>query len=163
MKEGLVIIDLQKGFVSDNTERVVCKISNLIDKSNFSCVMATQFKNVNGSSYERFLNWRKLKDESSQEIVPEIRQYVDRIFVKHGYSCFTDEFEQFVKKEKFDRLYFVGIDTDCCVLKSALDCFERGIDFRVLYNYCASNGGRNSEEAAKIIMMRSIGKNQLIV
>ncbi len=163
LKKGLVLIDIQRGFISDNTERVVGRIPNLFEKYKFSCVMATQFKNVSNSPYERFLNWEGLKNEDSQEIVPEIRRYADKIFVKYGYSCFTNEFEQFVEQEKFDRLYFAGIDPDCCVLKSALDCFERGIDLRVLYDCCASNGGKSSEEAAKNIMMRSIGKNQIIV
>lgn len=163
MKDGLVLIDMQNGFISENTEKIVGRVVKMLEGAHFSFVMATQFVNVSGSPYERFLNWYGLKDTNSRELIPEIRKYVDKTFVKHGYSCFTEEFDRFVKQEHFDRLYFAGIDTDCCVLKSALDCFERGIDFRVLYNYCASNGGRSSEEAAKIIMLRSIGKNQLIV
>ena len=55
------------------------------------------------------------------------------------------------------RWIFVGIDTDCCVLQSVADCFERNIPFEVLLYYCASNGGADSEEAALRVMRRTIG------
>ncbi|MFT9057807.1 MAG: isochorismatase family protein, partial [Ethanoligenens sp.] len=60
-----------------------------------------------------------------------------------------------------NKLYFVGIDTDCCVLKSATDCFERNIPFEVLINYCATNGGKESQDAAIRVMQRTIGKKNI--
>lgn len=58
-------------------------------------------------------------------------------------------------------LYLVGIDTDCCVLKTATDLFERGIRPIVLEHYCASNGGEDSHKAALRVMERTIGRNQI--
>lgn len=51
-----------------------------------------------------------------------------------------------------------GIDTDCCVMKTALDLFEIGIKPIVLSHYCASTGGNNIHLAALDMLKRNIGE-----
>lgn len=114
-----------------------------------------------GSPFDRLMGWEDLMDVESQEVSPEILTISDKVFRKCSYSCFTVEFEDFIKGNKIDKLYFVGMDTDGCVLKSCLDCFERNIPLEVLANYCASGGGSDYHDAGLVVLERSIGVDRI--
>lgn len=163
MNTCLVIIDVQNGFISDRTNHIPDKIVELVKNQNnlFSHIVATKFKNLPDSPYEHFMNWHGLTTSHSQELDSRIQTIPERIFVKHTYSCWTDEFKEFLKKNGIKKLYFLGIDTDCCVLKSASDAFEYNFPFEVLLNYSASNGGKESHEAAIKVMQRMLGVKSL--
>lgn len=162
MSDCLVIIDVQKGFMHRaNTPEIPEKIVALLQKKSFDHIVCTQFYNEDGSPYDIFMGWEGLKDSESQALDPEVKAASEKIFRKSIYSCFVPEFEEFIRDNRIDKLYFVGIDTDCCVLKSCTDCFERNIPFEVLINYCASNGGQRSHDAAITVMERTIGRNMI--
>ena len=59
-------------------------------------------------------------------------------------------------------MFICGIDTDCCVLTTAVNLFEVGIRPIVLTQYCASNGGESSHQAALTCMGRLIGSHHLV-
>lgn len=161
-KNCLVIIDMQRGFFNANTAKVMYPICQLADSRLFDTVVATVFKNSLDSNYVKFLGWQKMISKSEQRLPKKISVRCDYVFEKTGYTCFTDEFCNFISAEQISRLFFVGIDLDCCILKSACDCFELGIDFKVITDCCASKGGYVSEESAKIVLMRLIGERQMI-
>lgn len=162
MTSCLVAIDVQAGFISPRTQQVPDRIVKLAQSQLFDYVAATRFMNYPGSPYEKFIGWTGLSDPKSQAVYPRLEACVDRVFNKTTYTCFTDEFVAFITDNNIDELYFVGIDTDCCVMKSALDSFERLISCHVLTYYCASNGGPTSHEAAITVLRRNIGASQLI-
>lgn len=162
MSDCLVIIDVQEGFMHhENTNEIPSKILTLLQKKKFDHIVCTQFYNENGSPYDKLMGWQDLKDIKSQSLDSRIIKVSEKIFRKPIYSCFVPEFEEFLSENQIEKLYFVGIDTDGCVLKSCTDCFERNIPFEVLINYCASNGGQRSQDAAVIVMERTIGRNRI--
>lgn len=162
MSDCLVIIDVQKGFMQHaDTLEIPGKIESLLKKKSFDHVVSTQFYNEEGSPFDHLMGWRDLMDSESQTLPEEIVAASEKIFRKPIYSCFIPEFETYIKEHQIDMLYFVGIDTDCCVLKSCADCFERNIPFEVLINYCASSGGEKSHHAAITVMERTIGRERM--
>lgn len=162
MADCLVIIDVQKGFMNDSvTAGIPDKITKLLKKKHFDRIVATRFYNQNGSPYDRLMGWKDFMDADSQTVAPSVEAVSEKIIRKPVYTCFVPEFEEYIRENKIDKLYFVGIDTDCCVLKSSIDCFERNIPFEVLINYCASNGGEKSQQAAITVLERNIGKNNI--
>ena len=156
-RDCLVIIDVQKGFLSEETRQIPKRIEALLQKRTFAHVVGTQFINEADSPFCKLMGWNGLMDAASQQVDAYVESVCERIFVKKTYSCFTEEFEKYLKENQIEKLYFVGIDTDCCVLQSATDCFESNLPFEVLLYYCASNGGAESEEAALRVMRRTIG------
>ena len=72
--------------------------------------------------------------------------------------CLTEEFLEFIKNAGIEKLYLAGIDTDCCVMKTAYDCFDKEIPFEVLTDCCASTGGKSVHDAACMLMRRNQGK-----
>ena len=162
MSNCLVIVDVQNGFLSVETDFLPGKISNFLKSTTmFDHIVATKFYNYVDSPYIRLLGWNGMMDENSQKVSPLIEQFCEKVFKKNLYSCFTDEFEEYIVINDITKLYLLGIDTDCCVLKSASDAFERNIDVEVLVNYCASTGGVKSHQAAITVLERMIGKNNI--
>lgn len=158
----LLVIDVQNGFVSPKTEYVVPRILELIEQFEGELVVATKFLNYQESPYFRFMGWERLTSSPETDLIPEVENKASLVIEKAIYSACKDKFCNLLSAKDIDEVYLVGIDTDCCVLKTATDLFERGIRPIVLEHYCASNGGEESHNAAIRVMERTIGRNQII-
>lgn len=161
MSTCLVLIDLQDGFLSEETRHVIPRIRQLLKESRFDHIAGTQFYNHSESPYVRLMGWSGFMASPELDLHPYAAEHCERVFWKNTYTCFNEEFETYLRENAIDKLYFAGVDTDCCVLKSAADCFERNIPFEVLADCCASNGGANSHQAAIRVMERLLGGKNL--
>jgi hypothetical protein len=65
-----------------------------------------------------------------------------------------------VNEHGWTDLYLCGIDTDSCVLKTAVDTFERNPTPWILKDACASHAGAHA--VGLFIAARFIGANQII-
>lgn len=160
MTDCLLYIDVQNGFVSEKTEHILPRLQSISDK--FDHVIATKFFNTKNGPYTRVMSWYKLMDSPETDLISFVKESSEKIFEKNIYSAVSDELISFIRDNKIDTVYITGIDTDCCVLKTAVDLFERNIDFKVLVDYTASNGGKESFDAAVKVMQRLIGDSSLI-
>lgn len=166
MKNILIIIDMQNGFTKHpQTEGLTQRIADMLALNLFDKVIATQFINHDDSVYEKFINWRRLKKVHDRAIRPEILPYIDEIVQKNVYTCISVDFLQRLCQLNDGnypkKLFIVGVDTDCCVLKVAVDLFEHNIRPVVLTSYCSSNSGKESHEAGILCMKKLIGEKQL--
>ena len=75
--------------------------------------------------------------------------------------AFTDAFARHLEAHAVARLVLCGVATDGCVLKTAVDAFERGVEPIVVVDACASHGGTAAHEAGLLLLGRFIGKDQL--
>lgn len=157
----LLIVDVQNGFLSENTNYIVPKISQLLLSKKFNKIAFTQYFNADSSPYEKYLNWFKLKTNEEQAIARDLMPYAHLVFRKNIYTAINPEVENFLKNNNIDAVYIAGIDTDCCVLTSAVDLFQIGIRPIVLADYCASNGGSESHAAALRVLVRLVGEKQI--
>ncbi len=165
MKNILIVVDLQKGFIRYNqTKDLVQRIIKLIESGVFDSIVATRFLNHEGSQYIKFLNWHRLLDSPDIDLVDGLKP--DRIVNKYIYTCVDDSFINLLKElndgSTPTHIFLCGADTDCCVLKTATDLFEKGIMPIVLTAYCNSNGGPSSHEAGLLVMRRLIGKKSIV-
>lgn len=159
----LLVIDVQNGFVSDRTKHILPKLSNLFEEFKNDCILATKFINLEKSPFGAFLHWERLKSKPETDLIDFVQDNATQIFVKHAYSSCTPELMQYLKENDIQEVYVVGIDTDCCVLKTAIDLFECNIRPIVLADCCASNGGEESHRAAITVLERTIGRNQIAI
>ena len=116
-------------------------IFQLVWTHDFDHVVCTQFINSDESPFSHLLGWHGLLDREEQEVLPQIVQISEQVFPKQQYSCFMDAFIHYAHYHHIDKFYFVGVDTDACILKSAFDAFDHNIPFEVLEEYCMSSGG----------------------
>lgn len=157
----LFLIDVQNGFVSPRTAHVVPRLIRLAENFRRGPILATRFINTDGGPYERFMGWQRLKTSPETDLLPEIAAAAGQVVEKTVYSACTPPVVEFLRRQNITRAYLAGIDTDCCVLKTATDLFELGIRPVVLVDCCASNGGPRSHEAAITVLERTIGRAQL--
>ena len=159
----LLVVDVQNGFVNEHTEHVLAPVNALIAvfRRRRAPIALTQFVNTPGSGYTRWLGWTRFMQAPENAIHEGVDAGDAPVFVKHGYTAFTDEFTRFVDEHSIDRLVLCGIATDGCVLKSAVDAFERGIEPVVVRDACASHAGPAVHEAGLLLLGRFIGPHQL--
>jgi len=162
MHKCLLIVDIQKGFISEHTKHILERIDNLVDSQIFDCVIATRFVNKDNSPYRKFLLWDKLSTEGEIALYKPVEHKACMIVDKYGYSGLTQDILRYLTSNKIDIIFIAGIDTDCCVLATAIDLFEHNIRPFVLEYYCASNGGIENHNAAIKILERLIGNDSII-
>lgn len=160
MKSLLLVIDLQNAFINQNTEKVPSKIEETIASNQYDDVAFTRFVNYEDSLYIKKLNWRGCLSEEDKTIVINTKDY--QVFDKSIYSSVTKEFIEYIHKNQITEIYLCGINTDCCVLKTALDLFELGYNVYVLENLCGSTYGMERHNQAIDILKRNIGENYVI-
>jgi nicotinamidase-related amidase len=102
---------------------------------------------------------------ASTDIVGPLQPYADRadaVIEKNGYTFFNDKGMALVRDRGWTDLYLCGIATESCVLKTAVDAFERDLTPWLIRDASASHAGQAAHEAGLLVAGRFIGKGQLI-
>ena len=159
----LLVVDVQNGFVNEHTRQIIEPVDRLIGafRERGETVAFTRFVNTPGSGYQRWIGWTRFMGGPENALHDAVDAGAGPVFVKHGYTAFTSEFERFLREQRMERLVLCGIATDGCVLKSAVDAFERGIEPVVVTDACASHGGSEIHQAGVLLLGRFIGAGQL--
>lgn len=158
---ALIVVDVQNGFITPETEHVVYKIRDLITHNDFDYVVATEFINVDNSLFERQVNYSGMKDLPETLVDDIIADNVDIIIPKTAYSPQQDLIE-LLHDNNISRVIIVGIDTDACVLATAFSTFDNNIETFILEDCCASTGGNEVHIAALRVMRHSFGRDHVI-
>jgi nicotinamidase-related amidase len=162
----LVVIDMQNGFVNEHSAHAVPAVVRLVERWTAAgrAVVFTRYRNYPGSPFERFFDWTRLREAPETSLVPELAGYAAGRWVvdKVGYSLFTARAVELVRGEGWTDLVFCGIATESCVLKSAVDAFERGFAPWIVTDATASDAGAAVHEAGLTVARRLIGRGQLV-
>jgi nicotinamidase-related amidase len=165
-RTALVVVDVQNGFVTDQSRPVVPVIAELVERWTAAGrpVIFTRYLNWPGSLFERLMDWRKLAHAPETDIVPELAVAAEKAAVidKKGYTLFNEQGRALVEQNGWTDLVFCGIDTEICVLKSAVDAFEADITPWVLIDASASHSSQAAHDAGIFIGRRFIGSAQFI-
>jgi nicotinamidase-related amidase len=78
-----------------------------------------------------------------------------------GLCGIPNELADYFRGHCFERVFILGIDTDMCVLKIAMDFFDIGIEPIVLTDCCASTAGLQAHLAGLAVLSRNIGAFRL--
>lgn len=159
---ALVIVDMQKGFITDKLEQLESNIASLIEKHEFKCILATQFINSKESNFIKLLDWDEMQEGSEGSgICSKLINFKISVFRKYTYGC--TELIKFLTENQVRKAIIVGVDTDACILKMALDLFDSDIEPYVLAEYCGSSGGIDYHNSAIKLLQRSIGDSNVII
>lgn len=160
----LVVLDVQNGFVNERTRSVLPMVSKLIEhwQAKRWPVVFTRFHNPNGSGYERWLGWTALRTNEDIALHESVAPYADSVVDKTVYTAFTRDGDKALSVHPGDTLVICGIDTDSCVLKTALDAFERDVEPVVAIDACATDGGETAQQAARMVLERALGPDHVM-
>lgn len=163
MSNALVIVDVQNGFINRFTDHIPARVLKLIENGNFDPILFTCFVNIEGGPYRRFMDWHDCVEPPETDVVEELRPHASdsRTYRKDGYAGIPEELADYLVTNDIHRATVVGIDTDMCVLKVAMDIFDLNIEPIVLVDCCASTSGLQSHLAGLAVLARNIGADQL--
>ncbi|MGW1057350.1 isochorismatase family cysteine hydrolase [Micromonospora rubida] len=166
-RAALVVIDMQNGFINDRSRHVIPKVVALVERWEAAGrpVVFTRYHNYPGSPFERLIHWTAVQSPPATEIVPELTAHTDRaraVIDKRIYSYFSLEGADLAEQEGWTDLIFCGVATESCVLKSAVDAFERDLTPWLVTDASASHGGQAAHDAGLLVARRFIGAGQLI-
>ena len=156
----LVIVDVQKGFLNDWTRHVPAAVATLQDR--FDRVVATRFVNPEGSPYRRLIHWHRFAPGSTDTEFAFAPRPDAWILEKAVYGAVSDAFLTYLREHGITRVHLAGIATDNCVLKTAVDLFEQGVEPIVLADACGSHGGPECHECGLRLLRRFIGADQVV-
>jgi len=168
-RDVLIVIDMQNGFVNARSEHIVRPLAAFLSRwiEDGRPAILTRFLNTPGSQWETLIHWTRLRKSPEIDLHPDIAAVVDgqpnvRIIDKATYSSLNSEVLATLENWKPSRLILVGIASDGCVLKTAVDTFERGMTPLVLKDLIASHAGQAVHDAGLLLISRFIGSDQLI-
>ena len=156
----LLAVDLQNGFLTTpETEEVV---SNVVDNADlFDQVWATRFFNRN-PNFSRQVKWDEMISGPETELDSSLTPVVSKTFDKPSYSPPADDLIQALKNEGITTVAVAGVDTDACVMDTALELFDAGIETFVVSDGSASSGGQEYHEAGIKLLERNIGEDYVV-
>lgn len=158
-----VIVDLQKGFINSHTQHLPQKIADFLKHQHFDSVIATRYCNSPATACYQLGSWTDcMAHTTACDLVPEIMPYIQYIFDKRTFSGFTPAFKAFLHEQKFDKLYFSGVNTDCCVLSTVFSCYDALQDCAVMEDLCASTLGLQKHQNAITLMKDNITAKRII-
>lgn len=159
----LLVVDVQRGFLNEYTAHIPGRVAELIGRGGHDPIYFTRFENPPGGPYRRFLGWDACARPPETDLAPELERFTaaERVFSKPGYAGLPDELAGVLVDAGAQQIVLVGIDTDMCVLKVALDLFDLAIEPIVLVDCCASTAGLQAHLAGLAILTRNIGATRL--
>jgi len=83
------------------------------------------------------------------------------VFDKRGFAGLPEALARHLREQKIGRVSVVGIDTDMCVLKVAMDLFDMNVRPTVLVDCCASTAGLLAHLTGLAIISKNVGPQQL--
>lgn len=163
MTTPLLVVDVQKCFLNEFTRHIPERIARLIAEGAYEPVLFTRFINAPDSPYRRYLGWHECAEAPATDLAPDLERFAaaDCVFSKPGLTGLSDDLVGFLRQRSITEVVLVGIDTDMCVLKVAMDLFDIGIRPLVMADCCASTAGLQAHLAGLAVLARNIGAQQL--
>lgn len=160
MPRILIIIDVQKGFITECSSHVLERLDKL--QHQFEHVIFTKFYNPDPSPFREILNYQKLSPGDSDTELALIPRKDAIIIERPLYTCVTEDLKKQLNALDAKEVYVCGVATEACVLKTVLDLFEGNIRPFVIEDICASDQDKYYHDIAIELMKKLVGEGQII-
>lgn len=156
----LVVIDMQKGLMTRDNRFLARDIRGHIETTKYDHIIFTKLVNKEGSNFVKRLGYDGMMEGNWLEIVDELKDIAAQypVITKETYSCIkcTDLMAELLMTQRDVKLYLCGADVDACVLATAFECFDAGMDFEIIPELVGRSDGEMVRYTDKIIR-RNIG------
>lgn len=162
MYKALIIIDVQKYFLNQETKPVIKRIQEHLkaNSDKYSVIYFTIFRNDQSSPLWQISEWRDCTGYPDTDICDEIKDFTNdnNLFFKNILSAYKIlGIKQGLKEHNVSEVYLCGFDTDCCVLATAYDLFDNRIKPIVLEKLTWSTSKDRLHKSAIKMLERNIG------
>lgn len=153
----LLVVDMQNEFINEHTARIIPHIIRLLPK--YKHVAATYMCQHPVENFSTLLQWSM---DSHSATSPAIIMPKNTLAVeKTGYNGFTKDIQNYVTQHGIHDIHLCGVDTDACIMATALSLFDANLRPVILKDACASSGGHMLHQNAIQILRRCLGHNQV--
>jgi len=138
-------VDLQKGFLTDKiiASGYIEKIEKFLATLSRDEVVLSKFINHPDSAFIRVLEWNRMQtDDPDTQLFGNLEIAGYDVVEKTGYTAWVPTVIEKAHARAVEEIVIFGLDTDACVLKTALDVFDAGLCPLVLKDLSASSGGQ---------------------
>lgn len=153
-------VDVQRGFVNAHTEHVPA----LVEAAHavYGTAAAARFRNKPAPPFRRLLGRNRMGPGDPDHAPAFHPKEGARIVEKTGYTAVNDALLALLQRRPGAPVHVCGIETDACVLKTALDLFDAGFEPLVLADLCGSMSGADAREEAPRVLERTIGPERIL-
>lgn len=155
---------MQIGFLNAHSRGVMPRVAELVHQGSRRDIptIFTTFRNPPDSPYEKLLGWKNMREKHEMALHEAFRGTDAPILEKQFYSAFTGEFCSLVSDYGARTLIICGVSTESCILKTAVDAFEREFTPIVVADSVASDLGDEMHRKGLAIIEVLIGKGQVM-
>jgi nicotinamidase-related amidase len=164
----LAVIDVQMGFVKPSSEHAVPAVTQLLKawQGVGGASVIASFCNPAGSPYETISGWTRLRSPEEVALAPSLIGLAEQAtmrFTKSTSNLFLAEgVLNAFRASGWTDVLLCGIDTDSCVLDTAIGAYHHGITPWLVTDACASSGGVRFHDAALELAARNLGSHLLV-
>ena len=161
--KNIIVVDMQKGFMTKSNLHLVEKINNYLRQNNFDNIFFTKCINNCDSPFTKILNWNGVTKHEDQEIVCDIPKGA-KILIKDCYGLSAENINLLKNYAKGDitEIEICGTDTDACCLAIAFNLLDNNIKPIILSDLCASSSSnKDIHSYALKIMERQFGSENV--
>jgi len=152
----LLVIDLQKQLKDKFWEYEKC-IDYVKSHRDEYFIVATLYRNSDDSMFVRHLGWSDCMDSKETDLEFPYDYYL----VKTKYSVGNEsEFLDFMKNKFWNsdvEYFFMGCETDCCIMATAFDFRDANKNFKILSDYVYTNNSEISNDEILKLLKRNFG------
>lgn len=164
MKELLAVIDMQNDFVfgalgSSDAQAILPAVEKRISAARQAGKTVVFTRDTHGEDYFSTQEGKRLpvrhclKDSEGWQIVGGLQKSGDKVFDKPLFA--SVELAEYIRRENFERVEFIGVCTDICVVSNVLltKAFSPETEVSVCAKCCAGTSAAAHEAA--LLTMRS--------
>lgn len=156
MSSIVLVVDFQESFDTSSIEDKVRSLTKLTDNT----IISLKFKNREESIFEAELNY---KDSIEPELPDWLIRRSDKVFERFGYDgTRSEDFSTYLLDNKIEACYVVGVETDACVLSTAMSLLDMGIQPIVIKDCCTTEASDDVENSALNVLRRNIGDQNVV-
>lgn len=156
----LMIVDVQAGFVTDHSRGVVDPLARLQDR--FGHVVVTKFHNPDPSPFRGILDYHDFAP-GAPETALAFTPRADALVVDRPlYTAVTEDLMDRLRRWNATDVFIGGIATEACILKTAVDLFERSVTPWLIEDLCASDKGPEFHDPAIKVLGKLIDPRHIV-
>lgn len=157
-------VDLQEGFLNEEirTSDYIDRVEEYLAGLSAADILLTRFVNNQTSAFAKYLEWPKMqRGDENTKLLGNLESRDYKIIEKSTYTSFVDAIKRVIASDDYDTVVILGLDTEACVLKTALDVFDEGLRPVVLSDLCRSGGGQERHQAGLELLRSLVGNKQI--
>jgi nicotinamidase-related amidase len=160
----LLLVDMQNGFMNTETRKVIPVAQQLVEKwqQRGWPIVCSRFINLPGGNWERLRDWHELMDEPDTALITKLEGVTEYVFKKSTYAAWSSEMNAVARSHHVHDIVIAGVDTNECVMATALAVFDDGYTPWLVHDACFSTGGSKSHAMALELLKPLLGEQQIV-